>query len=154
MKTYFLITLTIVFGACTQQTETNSQKEEDIAQIEELRKKELQAVLAGNIDSLMAIRTDDFTAMLPGMPAVEGKEEVRKVLEGMFGQMKEFEHNTITEEIIVSGDLAIHRGTFTDKITLKSSDDTIAYEGKFLWVLQRQDDGSWKYIIQTSNKNE
>jgi len=39
----------------------------------------------------MAIRTNDFVAMLPDMPAIEGKEAVREGLIAMFGQMDDFE---------------------------------------------------------------
>ncbi|MDZ7757161.1 YybH family protein [Rhodohalobacter sp.] len=153
MKLCMLILLTFISTACTQKVYNAEQYEEDIAEINELREKELEAVLAGNVDSLMAIRTDDFIAMLPGMPAIKGKEAVREVLTGMFGQMEEFEHNTISEEVIVSGDWAFHRGTYTDRVTLKSGGETMAFEGKFLWILQRQEDGSWKYAIQISNRN-
>ncbi|WP_212747534.1 YybH family protein [Fodinibius saliphilus] len=154
MKVFILITLTFFFGSCTQKDYNKSQYEEDIVLIDELRETELEAARAGNVDSLMAIRTDDFVAMLPDMPAIEGKEDVREALIAMFGKMEEFEHNTRSEEIIVSGDWAIQRGTFTDRVTLKSSGETMAYEGKFLWILERQDDGSWKYSIQMSNRNE
>ena len=153
MKLYLLLILAFFTSACIQQKDDKNKHAEDIAAIEELREKELEAVLAGNVDSLMAIRTDDFVAMLPDMPAVEGKEAVREVLIGMFGQMEEFDHNTVSEEIIVSGGWAFHRGTYTDRVTLKSSGEAIAYEGKFLWVLQQQADKSWKYAIQISNKN-
>ncbi|MDX1640751.1 MAG: DUF4440 domain-containing protein [Balneolaceae bacterium] len=153
MRVIILIVLTSLSAACTQPENKESGYEEDVAFIDELREKELEAVRAGNVDSLMAIRTDDFVAMLPGMPAVEGKEAVRETLVAMFGQMEEFEHNTRSEEIVVSGDLAIQRGTYTDKVTLKSSGETMTYEGKFLWILERQDDGSWKYAVHISNRN-
>lgn len=153
MKLYLFLIPVFLLSACIQQKDEQNRHAEDIAAIEELREKELEAVLAGNVDSLMVIRTDDFVAMLPGMPAVEGKEAVREVLVGMFGQMEEFKHNTISEEIIVSGDWAFHRGTYTDRVILKSSGDTLNYEGKFLWILQRQEDESWKYAIQMSNRN-
>lgn len=154
MKVILLITLTLYSVACTQNEYSEDHYEEDIAEINELREKEREAALAGNVDSLMALRTDDFIAMLPGMPAIKGKESLSEVLIGMFGQMEDFEHQTTSENVIISGDWAIHRGTYTDKVILKSSGDTLAYEGKFLWILQRQEDGSWKYAIQMSNRNE
>lgn len=153
MKIYLLITLIFTASACIQNSNTGNQNTDDIAAINELREKEREAALAGNMDSLMALRTDDFIAMLPDMPAVSGKEAVREVLTEMFGQMKEFEHNTVSEEITVLGDWAFQRGTFTDWVVLESGGDTLAYEGKFLWILQRQEDGIWKYVIQMSNKN-
>ncbi|MDZ7715329.1 MAG: nuclear transport factor 2 family protein [Balneolaceae bacterium] len=140
--------MTFLSGACTQKEYNEEQYEEDIAEINELREKELEAVLAGNVDSLMAIRTDDFIAMLPGMPAIKGKEAVREVLTGMFGQMEEFEHNTISEEVIVSGDWAFHRGTYTDRVTLKSGGRADARIREIALILQRQEDGSWKYATR------
>ena len=153
MKLYFLIALATLAGACVQKPQKSNQLNVDIAAINDLREKERKAAVAGNVDALMALRTDDFIAMLPGMPAVKGKEALREVLTGMFGQMEEFEHETRSEEVIVSGDWAFHRGTFTDKVTLKSGGEPIAYEGKYLWILQRQEDESWKYAVQMSNRN-
>lgn len=153
MKLCLFLTIVLLTCACVQKPQNGNQLNDDIAAINELREKELRAALAGNVDSLMALRTDDFIAMLPDMPAIEGKEAVREVLSGMFGQMEEFEHNTISEEIVVLGDWAFHRGTYSDRVTLKSGGETMAYKGKFLWILQRQDDGSWKYAMQMSNRN-
>lgn len=153
MKLCLFLTIVMLTSACVQKPQNSDQLNDDIAAINELREKELSAALAGNVDSLIALRTDDFIAMLPDMPAIEGKEAVREVLTGMFGQMEEFEHNTISEEVIVSGDWAIHRGTYADRVTMKSGEESIAYEGKYLWILQRQDDGSWKYAMQMSNRN-
>ncbi len=153
MRLNLFLIFVILTTACVEKPKNGDQLNDDIAVIHELREKELTAALTGNVDSLMALRTDDFIAMLPYMPAIKGKEAVRKVLTGMFGQMEEFEHNTITEEVIVSGDWAFHRGNYTDRVTLKSGGEPIAFKGKYLWILQRQDDGSWKYAMQMSNRN-
>lgn len=64
---------------------------------------------------------------------------------------------TITEFIVarenieVHGRMAINRGSYTLKFTLPAgagSDD-----GKFLWVLKKDDDGRWKIAVDMFSSN-
>ena len=58
-----------------------------------------------------------------------------------------------SEEIVVMGDWAYSRGTFTRSFTPKGSDQTFYYDGKFLTVMKRQPDGSWKIFRDCFNSN-
>lgn len=152
MKLYLFFTLAFLSSACVQQKNNNSRYAEDIAAIDELREKEELAAEAGNVDSLLALRTDDFSAMPPNQPAVKGKKAVRTFLTGMFDQM-EIEETVVSEEVTISGDWAYDRGTFSGTATPKAGGDSLSLEGKYLWILQRQEDGSWKYAIQMWSSN-
>lgn len=152
MKIFILILLTFISTACTQKEYNVEQTEEDIAEINELREKEEAAFEAGDLDALLALRTNDFIVMPPNQAAVEGKEAVRGFISGMFGQLQ-MEETMVSEEIVVSGDWAFDRGTFTGSVTPSSGGKTMTLDGKYLWILKRQPDGSWKYTIQMWNNN-
>lgn len=67
--------------------------------LEELRQREVHAAEAGDVEALLALRTDDFVAMPPGHPPVRGTQDVRVFLEGMFSAISIRE--TVTSETVV-----------------------------------------------------
>jgi len=152
MNVYLFLTFAFLTTACAQQTNNDNRLADDISAINNLREKEEMAAETGNVDALLALRSDDFIAMPPDQPSVKGKEAVREFLTGMFGQMN-IEETLVSEEIIVSGDWAHDRGTFAGTAVPKAGGTTISIDGKYLWILNRQDDGSWKYIIQMWSNN-
>jgi ketosteroid isomerase-like protein len=56
-------------------------------------------------------------------------------------------------EIVVNGAWAFSRGTYTQDMTSRSSGKTIHVDGKFLTVLKRQPDGTWKLYRDCFNSN-
>ena len=56
-----------------------------------------------------------------------------------------------TEEVRILGDRAYSHGTFTFDMTPKDGGDTKNYSGKFLDILEKQVNGSWKIAIDCHN---
>ena len=54
------------------------------------------------------------------------------------------EGRNVAEDVRVSGDLAIARGTYEGKSSLKAGGYSVQEKGKWLTAFQRQPDGSWK----------
>jgi len=54
----------------------------------------------------------------------------------------------------VSGDLAVVRGTDTGTTAPKSGGEPVKYNLKWLTVLERQPDGTWKWIYEMWNDND
>lgn len=146
MKLYLIPTLTIFIYACAQQNNSDNQYADDIAAINELREKEIIAAETGNVDSLLALRTDDFVAMPPNQPAVKGKEAVREFLAGIHEQT-DTELEFISEEIIISGDWAYDRGILKGTVIAENDGESVNFEGTYLFILNRQVDNSWKYSL-------
>ena len=124
----------------------------DASAISDLRRREIQAAEAGDVEELLSLRTDDFTAMPPGQNPVSGKEAVFAFLSGMFEQVS-LEETVVSEEIVVSGDLAYDLGTFTGSATPKAGGDPMELDGKYVWIARRENDGSWKYAVQMWSDN-
>ena len=94
--------------ACGPVDENRSQTVE-VDAILELDNEVHTAVEAQDIEGLMEFWADDALIMAPSMPAVEGKSAVRVFFENAFSAMSlEFDRSSV--EVVVSGDLAIHRG--------------------------------------------
>jgi ketosteroid isomerase-like protein len=49
-----------------------------------------------------------------------------------------------TEETVIAGDLAYSRGSYEQIATTKADGTSVRLVGKFLDILVRQPDGSWK----------
>jgi uncharacterized protein (TIGR02246 family) len=110
------------------------------------------AINSGNLDAWMALWADDGIQMFPGAPSRVGK---RQIYEGMKPAFDQFilEMKILNEELRVSGDIAFARGTYTESLTPKAGGEKEDYDGKYLTVLERQSDGTWKVIRDCFNSN-
>lgn len=121
--------------------------------IAELRKREVQAAEAGDVEALLDLRIEDFVAMPPGQPPVRGKQDVRVFLEDMFSTVSVRE--TITSEsVVVAGDLAYDRGVFAGAATIRASGESVPLDGKYLWIARRSSDGAWRYSVHMWSDNQ
>lgn len=151
-RIYAALLLVVLFVACSQAEQTGSSPEADVAAVNALREREVAAAETGNVAALLELRTHDFVAMPPDQPSVRGKGAIEEFLNGMFGQM-ELEETVVSQGVVVAGDLAYDRGTFSGTARPKGGGESMAIDGKYLWILERQADGSWRYAVQMwSNK--
>ena len=127
-------------------------QEADVSAINDLRRREIKSAEAGDVEALLALRTEDFTAMPPGQNPVSGKQAVSAFLSGMFEQVS-IQETVVSEDIVVSGDLAYDRGTFTGSATPKAGGDPMELNGKYLWIARREENGSWRYAVQMWSDN-
>lgn len=104
------------------------------------------AALYGSLWDDKAIRMDSDA------PAVFGKAQIQAGAESRFSQFNA--KITITnEETWVAGNWAFSRGTFTRSRTPKAGGETAVYDGKYLDILKKQADGSWKIFRDCYNSN-
>ena len=126
--------------------------EADIAAINELWNQYAAAVTTGDLDLWISLWTDNGIQMAPDAPAVIGKEQIRAKYESIFPQFI-FKMAITNKEVRVTGDWAYARGTYTLSMTPKAGGETINIDGKFLTILKRQVDGSWKIFRDCFNSN-
>ncbi len=106
----------------------------------------------GDLDAFMALWDAHGIKMSHGSPVVLGAATIReKTKTSMLKFDKKFELHL--DEITVSGDFAYVLGVYTARFVPKAGGNPSLTDGKFLTVLRRQDDGSWKMIwdLPTSN---
>jgi len=127
--------------------------EADIAAIKELYNQATDACSTGDVEFYLSIFTEDAVVMPPGYPAAMGKEELRPMIEGLFG-LFDLELPYTVEEVEVIGDRAFARSSWLYSMTPKDGGETTTSPGKQLDSLKRQSDGSWKIYIQCYNYNQ
>jgi len=98
---------------------------------------------AGSVDQFRAFFADDLVMMGPNMPPVTGGDSVAalmRVFHDAFAVQVEYD----SQEIVVFGDWAFDRGTERYTLTPKAGGAPIRRSGNYLYLYQRQGDGSWK----------
>jgi uncharacterized protein (TIGR02246 family) len=98
---------------------------------------------ARDLDAKMRLFTPDAVLMPPAHPPVVGQQAVRTWHEGAWKQTK-YECTGTVDEVQMGGESAFARGTFSGVLTPTRGGAPKRDSGKFLNVVQRQADGSWK----------
>jgi len=107
---------------------------------------------AGDLDSWLSLWTDDGVQLPPGEPPVVGKDQIRARNKGVLDKFT-VNLSITNDELGVAGDWAFARGTYTATLTPKKSGPAIPINGKYITILKRQADGSWKIHRDIFNSN-
>ncbi len=112
------------------------------------------ALVAGDVDALLALNTDDAIVMGPGMPPARGTDELRATYESMLSGVtfEEFSIDIERLEVAESGDIAWGVGTSTARVTLPDG-GTAETEDRFAVAFENVD-GEWLVAADVWNTVE
>lgn len=126
---------------------------EDVASITAVSKARADAFKQGNAAGIAVHFVDDALLMAPDKPILKGKAAVESYYQHIFD-----EHNTdlksYYEEVKVAGDFAYGRGFAEVLLTPKGGGPTRKSTAKYINILKRQADGTWKTTHDIWNGNE
>lgn len=142
-----LAMLFLTIGCQKQDTEA------DISAINELYNQYCSYANAGELDNFISLWMDNGIRMEPDRPSIIGKENIRKYFEIPFELFSTNVSIYGDTEIQVNNDMAFGRGTYTLSLTPKDGGPTTTIDGKWIDILKRQADGSWKIYIDMVNYN-
>lgn len=143
----------LAFAGCqtASQLEQEGDVATDIQAINALRDQFATAYNSSDAAAAAACFADDVVLMLPDRPALEGKQAIQAALEDFFKQnAAKMVH--IPLETQVAGDWAYDRGNITETVTPKAG-KPIERPVKYLVILKRQPDGSWKIHRDMDNSD-
>jgi len=111
------------------------------------------AANAGNADSIAGVYATNAALLPPNMPPQKGRAAIRAFWGGFFqAYTVRFEINSDVVE--GRGDLAYNMGHYRFTAVPKAkANPGMADEGKFLEILKKQSDGSWKYVVDMYSSN-
>jgi ketosteroid isomerase-like protein len=152
-----VILLFFTFG-CQQGEEAAEEPavdvEADIAAIKTLNDEWLALYNSGDFDKLVSIfYAEKAVQMPPNEPILEGKEAILLGLIKSREESEEHCESSVTEDVLVYGDLAVARGTDTGTTTPKVGGEPIKYNIKWVIAYERQSDGTWKCVYEIWNDN-
>lgn len=125
----------------------------DVAQVYELWNEVAAAANAGDLERWIALWVDDGIRIPPGAPRCLGKAEIRREMQPLFDLFDTSKMIIQPEEVRILGDWAYSHGTYEFEMAPKEGGKTKNFSGKFLAILEKQVDGSWKIAIDCHNCN-
>jgi uncharacterized protein (TIGR02246 family) len=123
----------------------------DVNQIYELWKSYADAANEGDMERWMDLWIEDAIQMPPGAPSRVGKAEIRRAMQPLFERSRSSKMTIQPEEVRILGDLAYSHGTYAIEMAPRQDGETETCSGKFLDILAKQADGSWKIAIDCRN---
>jgi uncharacterized protein (TIGR02246 family) len=125
----------------------------DVGLIYELWNEYADSYSTGDFERWISLWIDDGIQMPPGVPRRMGKAEIRREMQPLFDLFNMSKMTIQTEEVRILGDQAYTHGTYEFEMTPKGGGTTKSYSGKFLDIVEKQADGSWKIAIDCFNSN-
>ena len=103
----------------------------------------IQSYLAGDLDRLMTLYTEDARVMLHGKPAMQGKSEIREFFAASIGKA----HVTFEidiERVEIHEPVAYLISKYWMSVKPHGSSETMTDVGRSLLIYKRGSDGEWK----------
>jgi uncharacterized protein (TIGR02246 family) len=110
-----------------------------------------EAYVAGDAAGVASLYSDDAMYMLPNELAVQGRMAIEQRLSSMMEQLTSRSIEIAGDITEVSGDLAYGTGMY--KMSGEVMGEPLEDEGKYLVVMKKQADGSWKIQAHIWNSN-
>jgi uncharacterized protein (TIGR02246 family) len=108
---------------------------------------------AGDAAGVAANYVADAQLMPPNQASLRGREAIQKFWTGLL-EAYQLRFKVEADEVEGRGDLAYARGHYTLDGTPKGKGGApIHDEGKFLEILRRQPDGTWRYAVDMYSSN-
>jgi ketosteroid isomerase-like protein len=109
---------------------------------------------AGDFDRIMSIYyAENAVKIPPNQPILEGKEAILLGYQNDREQNDEHCDSSVAEDVRVFGDLAVARGVDIATSTPKDGSEPVKNNSRWVIVLERQTDGTWKWIYEIWNNN-
>jgi uncharacterized protein (TIGR02246 family) len=125
----------------------------DVAAIGQVRSEYEAAVNAGDAARITTLYTADGITMPSHRPLVSGRDAILAYEQELMSTFSPTLSLTAAETRVL-GDWAYDRGSYRLTLTPKAAGGTpVTDEGKYLVLLQKQNDGSWKLARGSSNSD-
>lgn len=144
-----LICLLLV--SCKNDNKPGTEDEKEL--IRSISNARAKAFNEGNASAIAVHFTEDALLMAPGKPALKGRQAVQDYYQSLFDEYDP-QLESRYEEVEVSGDLAYGRGFAKVTLVPKNGGAALVSTAKYLNILKRQVDGSWKTTHDIWNGNE
>jgi uncharacterized protein (TIGR02246 family) len=111
----------------------------------------LSARVAGDADRWLSLWDEDGVQLFPGARA-STMDALRDITPARFAAVAVRSSEIATDNITLAGEYAFAHGHF--RLERVVDGGVVPFDGKFLTVLKKQADGSWKLYRDCSNSND
>ncbi|MBV9075230.1 MAG: DUF4440 domain-containing protein [Acidobacteria bacterium] len=116
----------------------------------------IDACRAKDNAAALALWADDGVDLLPGMDPMVGKPAITAWLNDLEQKTKDariLQCDVDWKETKVAGDMAYEWGINTQTVSLPNRSEPLKIKGKITLILRKQQDGSWKLVLESWNSN-
>jgi uncharacterized protein (TIGR02246 family) len=152
MKLSIYFICATLFCSCSGQGTIEEENKDDVSSITAMSNDRANAFNKGDAAAIAGHFTDDGILMAPDFPVSQGRAGVEDYYGKIFSAY-ETSLESYYEEVEVSGNLAYGRGEAKVRLIDKSNGDTTYSSSKYLNILKKQTDGSWKTTHDIWNDN-
>ena len=152
LNVFTAMAMLVILFACTAADQASEpgmaeslSTAEAMAIIDKLNEEWDAAVVSGDLEAAVAMYTEDAIRGQPGMPALVGRDAIRIWLQSEFDTYTFEGFNKDVEVRALSPDWILLRSTGTFTATPKVGGEVKVYEEKWLTIVQKQPDGTWKW---------
>ena len=144
MRSHLALSFLLFIASCTPVVvwET-AETEADVEAINSLRDEFIALDNASDAAGLASLYTNDAVLMPPNEAAVTGNQAIESWFQTTFDQFTT-EFTVASQELEVVGDLAFDWGAYMTALTPKAGGEPTEDRGKYIMILRKQVDGSWK----------
>ncbi len=145
MRSHLALSFLLFIASCTPVVmwET-AETEADVEAINSLRDDFIALDNASDAAGLASLYTNEAVLMPPNEAAVTGNQAIESWSQTSFDQFTTSELTLAPDEVEVVGDWAFERGTYMIALTPKADCEPMEDRGKYIVILRKQVDGSWK----------
>jgi uncharacterized protein (TIGR02246 family) len=146
--------LVVCIAAPNVFPQTQPQAETESVAINALYTEWSKATATRGAEGYISFFVADGAVLPPNASPVEGHEAIREWIQ------KELDTYTVKDARFLPGPLRITNGwamrrfTISGKRVPKKGGDPVSFNNKYLDVLQKQADGSWKFVCRMWSSNE
>ena len=126
---------------------------QDRAAIDSVRNQYAATWKSGDAEQLANLYAPYALVLYPNQPALAGHEAIVGYFKSFFEEFEQDLFELTSEEIQVFGSWAFDRGAVRWRGIPRSGGDPVEDFGKYLVILQRQPDGSWKVARDMDNSD-
>jgi uncharacterized protein (TIGR02246 family) len=123
----------------------------DMAAIGQVRDGFAAAFKAGDAAAIAALYTADAAAMTEGQPTATGPQAIEAMNKATFDTLSAQEISITPGKTEIDGDMAAEWGTTTVTATPKGGSAPMTTNGRYVVILKRQADGTWKLLADIDN---
>ena len=155
MRMLTILLSLLVFVGC-QQAPTGPQPltDADREQIASLNEAVVKALQTNDASAMAATAAGDAIFMPDNVEMVRGKVEIEQFYKTVFTESPLGGASLSPLDVFGEGRFAYETGTFTRTWTPPGRKEPVTEPGKYIFVLQRQADGTWKYTAAIWNVDQ
>ncbi len=153
MRSHLALSFLLFIASCTPVVVWEpAETEADVDAINSLRDKFIALDNASDAAGLASLFTNDAVLMPPNQAAVTGNQAIESWFQTTFDQFTT-EFTVASEELEVVGDWAFDWGAYMTALTPKAGGEATEDRGKYIVILRKQVDGSWRIVKNIWNSN-